>query len=484
MAAISSLLLCTRTRYLVPVSLPKLVVVHKNEADVIIIDCISVKNKTLNSQPNVPVVDGWIFVDMERALVVLTLSIALIGFQEVVSFQQMKSSRICLHRCQFPPNGTRRMLLFVSSGSNKKNEPTVSSTRRLLDGVLDRVDRTLSYKTVVSMPSTIQKNGQLDGTLDEIIASVRDISSARSDELPDVSSDRIESLVSGSVTRSLQTLSANSVVLAVDSLANVGNHVDYSNNPTITTTALAHSLWSYVLRPGMDSAIDATAGNGGDSVTIAKMLFPQYVDVTNNLDTSGESEIDTKSQLIAIDVQESACRNTTERLAAVLPSSLLRNNVRILHSSHAILPVPKDSSSIALIVYNLGFLPGSKTKDSVTTSTTSTIASLANAARILRNGGMLSVATYPRTSKEEDIAVRAFMEGLALFSSATQSWSEYIQNVAFDGSSATPQILRDQLEGALREVYEDDRKKKWRVTEHKKLGRLDAPILFTAVRIM
>jgi Putative rRNA methylase len=457
---------------------------HKNEDDVVIIIVYIIRLPVTVKQTNVSVVDGWIFVDMERVLAVLTLSIALIGFQkEVVSFQQMESSRICLHRCQFPPNGTRRMLLFVSSGSNRKNEPAVSSTRSLLDGVLDRVDRTLSYKTIVSTPS-IRKNGQLDGTLDEIIASVREISSACSDERPDVSSDRIDCLVKGTVSRSLQTLSStNSVMSDLDFQDSIGSHVDYSNNPTITTTALAHSLWSYVLRPGMDSAIDATAGNGGDSVTIAKMLFPQYVDLTKNLDTSEES-IDTKSQLIAIDIQESACRNTTERLAALLPSSLLRNNVRILHSSHATLPVPNDSSSIALIVYNLGFLPGSKTKDSVTTSTTTTITSLSNAARILRNGGMLSVATYPRTNKEEDIAVRAFMEGLALFSSATQSWSEYIQNVAFDGSSATPQILLDQLEAALREVYEDDRKKKWRVTEHKKLGRLDAPILLTAVRIM
>jgi Putative rRNA methylase len=429
---------------------------------------------------------------MKCTIFVIALSIASIVLQEVVSFQQMKSFRTCLRRCLYPPlpKGSRRIWcgrtsLFSSSDSNKDELP-LSSTRRLLNGVLDRVDRSLSYKTIASAPS-VQKNVQLDDTVDEIISSVRDVSSDCVAERPDTNSDRIDSLVSGIVRRSLQTLSSsNSLLTEVSSQPNFVRPIDYNNNPTISTTALAHSLWSYVLQPGVDSAIDATAGNGGDSVTIAKMLFPRYVVASSSSDKSEESElsVDTKSHLIAIDIQESACRNATERLSALFPPRLLRNNFQIYHASHATLPVPNDSSSIALIAYNLGFLPGSKTKDSVTTSTATTIASLANAARILRNGGMLSVATYPRTNREEDIVVRAFMEALALFSSTTQSWSEYIQNVEFNKSSATPQILRDLLEDALREVHEDDRKKKWRVTEHKKLGRLDAPILFTAVRIM
>ena len=47
----------------------------------------------------------------------------------------------------------------------------------------------------------------------------------------------------------------------------------YLLNPAINPTALAHHMWSHALRPNIDTAIDATCGNGNDSVAIASMLF-------------------------------------------------------------------------------------------------------------------------------------------------------------------------------------------------------------------
>lgn len=47
----------------------------------------------------------------------------------------------------------------------------------------------------------------------------------------------------------------------------------YRGSPTITHTALAHSLWSSILQPHVDTAIDATCGNGHDSIALARMLF-------------------------------------------------------------------------------------------------------------------------------------------------------------------------------------------------------------------
>jgi Putative rRNA methylase len=389
--------------------------------------------------------------------------------------------------------------LHSQSFDNDSSEKTRQTTKRLLSGVLDRLDRSLSYKANISKPTTVQStvNINVDDSIREIIADVRKESLNTNVERVIFDSDQVNVLLHGVMDRSLQTISSTNVKNDVNtersSISPVhtnnqkngsGPPVDYSNNPTITTTALAHSLWSYTLRPGIDTAIDATAGNGGDSVAIARLLFPSYIDTATHKDDVDEtlepsSATISQSQLFVIDIQEAACHNTTEKLSAVLPPQVLQNNVRVCHASHATLPIPNDTSSIALVVYNLGFLPGSKSKDLVTTTTTSTVASMAHAATLLRLGGMLSVTTYPRTNHEEDTAVRAFMEGLALFSSMTQSWSEYI----LESTNVQSPLVRDQLAMTLRQVYEDNPLQKWRVTEHKKLGRIDAPILFTAIRI-
>ena len=269
----------------------------------------------------------------------------------------------------------------------------------------------------------------------------------------------------------ITTSDSSSVITAQDVAKN------YGNNPTITTTALAHSLWSSVLRKDIDTVIDATAGNGGDCIALARMLFSSaFGDIKSSAD---EVTVTTsQAQLLAVDIQEQACHNTFKKLATMLPGHIMRDNVQVLHTSHAPLPLPRDTSSVALVVYNLGFLPQSaENKDHVTTTET-TIASLADAALLLRIGGVLSVMTYPRTNKEEDFAVRSFLEGLALFTSVTQSWETYVQHL--DCSAA----LHERLAVTLQHVLEEGGSKQtWRVHEHKKLGWVDAPILLTATRI-
>ena len=132
-----------------------------------------------------------------------------------------------------------------------------------------------------------------------------------------------------------------------------------------------------------------------------------------------------------------------------------------------------------------------------------TITSMGNAISLLRIGGMLSVTTYPRTNHQEDNAVQIFMETLALFSSQSQSWMEYLEDVPLhhhqhhhkdddddednmstnDRNSDSTTEVREHLIQTLEQVHDDNPYQKWRVTQHKKLGRIDAPILFTAVRI-
>ena len=409
-------------------------------------------------------------------------------------------------------------LTLLSVSDERTNETPSSSssstTSQLLNGVFARIDRTLSYKTEQSRSendgnSKAVTDKDVTEALQDIASNIREKGSKPSLDI--TSKETVNEMMKNVETRSIQTIESSGTPKTrstADADSDVQHqhqkHPDYSTNPTITTTALAHSLWSYVLRPGVDIAIDATAGNGYDSFAMAKMLFPQYVipqnssekdDITDSNSSTGA----TRSMLYAIDVQLTACQNTTERLSSILPPHIMSNHVQIWHTSHETLPILNDSNNVALIVYNLGFLPGSHSKGndkSITTKTITTITSMGNAISLLRIGGLLSVTTYPRTNHQEDNAVQVFMETLALFSSQTQSWTKYLEcvhlhnynndnedkddnsNVAFSSID-----VRDHLIQTLQQVYDDNPYQKWRVTQHKKLGRIDAPILFTAVRI-
>jgi Putative rRNA methylase len=255
----------------------------------------------------------------------------------------------------------------------------------------------------------------------------------------------------------------------------------YGKNPTVSMLALAHSLWSHVVRPNTDTVIDATAGNGGDSAVLAALLFPSASDVGSLNQANGAAAPPCYAQLVSIDVQSAACQNTTLKLKQLLPDATFRNHVNVLHTSHAPLPLPRNTTSVALVVYNLGFLPQAVESKHYTTLTETTIASIADAALLLRMGGMISVMTYPRTNREEALAVHAFLEGLALFSSDTISWETYILNLSPESYSLD---LRERLLATLRYVFDEGgREQTWRVHEHKKLGWVDAPILLTATRI-
>jgi hypothetical protein len=259
----------------------------------------------------------------------------------------------------------------------------------------------------------------------------------------------------------------------------------YRDNPAIANTALAHSLWASVLRPNIDSAIDATCGNGYDSVVIAKMLFPTTVDINADFDS------DSRSHLLCIDIQQQACDNTTQRLVDALgiQQDRMKHHVQVLQTSHAPLPRPNDSSSVGLVVYNLGWLPNSA-KEYVTLMD-STLSSLVDAFLLVRVGGMVSVMTYPKSNWREDVAVRALLECVALLSSNVVSWTDYLDQLevskpkdddddSVDNSIEIKQLVKESME---RVTELGDSYQSWRVSEHRRLGMDRAPILLTAMRI-
>lgn len=148
--------------------------------------------------------------------------------------------------------------------------------------------------------------------------------------------------------------------------------------------SLAHSLWKGILSRG-DLAIDATAGNGHDSLVLATLGATLYT----------------------LDIQEKALQATKERLAPY-------EDVHYFLQSHASFPpLPKEPK---LIIYNLGYLPGGD--KALTTKLTSTLESLTLATRLLAPGGMITLMCYsghPEGAKEE--------EALLTFSFALQEWT-------------------------------------------------------------
>lgn len=134
----------------------------------------------------------------------------------------------------------------------------------------------------------------------------------------------------------------------------------------------AHDFWQKYLTKGMH-VIDATAGNGKDSLLLAKSILTS---------TSG--------WLWTIDIQKIALENSKKLLREELSLDLF-NRISFLEQSHA--TFPENLPPINLIVYNLGYLPGGD--HAITTKTPTTLQSLKAALLLLTSGGYLSITLYP-----------------------------------------------------------------------------------------
>lgn len=134
-------------------------------------------------------------------------------------------------------------------------------------------------------------------------------------------------------------------------------------------TSIAHHVLGTHLRDG-DSAIDATAGNGFDTVFLASKV--------------GES-----GRVHAFDIQAEAIANARKRV----DSAGLGNRVTWHQADHGLLASLLPSGHFAAVVFNLGYLPGGE--HSTTTRTPSTLAAIHAAALCLRPEGLLSVLCYP-----------------------------------------------------------------------------------------
>ena len=152
-------------------------------------------------------------------------------------------------------------------------------------------------------------------------------------------------------------------------------------------TEMAHQLVAARIKK-RNSAIDATAGNGHDTLFLAQ--------------TVGNG-----GKVFAIDLQEEAIEATRERIEA----SDFAKPVEYFCHDHAemkdIIP-PGKHGKIKAIMFNLGYLPGGD--KSATTTWPSTLKAIRAGLDLLREGGLLTIVVYPGHSagKQEAIALDKF----------------------------------------------------------------------------
>ena len=132
---------------------------------------------------------------------------------------------------------------------------------------------------------------------------------------------------------------------------------------------MAHRRVAEVVAPG-DRVIDATAGNGHDTVILAERV--------------GATGI-----VVAFDVQTEALASTGRRLEA----AGYLDRVKLVQASHVEISRHAECSSVAAIMFNLGYFPGGDHE--VITETAETLKALDAALVALKRGGVLTVVCYP-----------------------------------------------------------------------------------------
>ena len=118
-----------------------------------------------------------------------------------------------------------------------------------------------------------------------------------------------------------------------------------------------------------DLCIDATAGNGNDTLLLCQLVGEQ-------------------GKVIAFDIQEQAVANTRKRLE----ESGVSKQAEVLLESHTNMSRYAEPDSVSCIVFNFGYLPGGD--HALATKKDSSIEAIREGLPLLKKGGMMSLCIY------------------------------------------------------------------------------------------
>ena len=136
----------------------------------------------------------------------------------------------------------------------------------------------------------------------------------------------------------------------------------------INALKLAHAFVRSRVREG-DLCVDATAGNGGDTALLAKLVGPGGC-------------------VHAFDIQRAAIDRTAERLR----EAGLLERCALHHVGHQSMDAFVQPDSAACIMFNFGYLPGGD--HSIGTRADTSIMAIEKALRLVKPGGVLSLCLY------------------------------------------------------------------------------------------
>lgn len=162
----------------------------------------------------------------------------------------------------------------------------------------------------------------------------------------------------------------------------------------LSILSYAHKLIEERVSPG-ETAVDATAGNGVDTLFLAKCVGPE-------------------GSVHAFDIQAQALERTRQRLEQEL-GAYAPVPVQLHERSHALMEQtlpPHAKGRVAAVMFNLGYLPGADHQ--TVTMPDSTLSALRQSVEWLRKGGILTIILYTghEGGEQEAAAVRAWAEQL------------------------------------------------------------------------
>lgn len=133
----------------------------------------------------------------------------------------------------------------------------------------------------------------------------------------------------------------------------------------------AHWLAGRAVDPG-GFAIDATVGNGYDTLFLTKAVGPQ-------------------GRVVGFDIQKEALDETRRRVRAEVPDASLR----LVHAGHETMAdhlSESDFRTVDAVMFNLGYLPGGD--HAITTEPETTCRALDTSLDLLRPGGVITIVVY------------------------------------------------------------------------------------------
>jgi predicted methyltransferase len=161
-----------------------------------------------------------------------------------------------------------------------------------------------------------------------------------------------------------------------------------------------------------DTVIDATVGNGYDTLVLA------------------ESAGDT-GHVIGFDIQSAALNSTHQRLL----NAGFDKRVKLLECGHETMS-EVIHEKVSAVMFNLGYLPGNDTKD-IITKPESTLDALKQATHLLKIGGLLTIVLYTGHSGGSQEA-KAVMEWV---SNLDQGAYSVVQYRSMNQKNSPPELI-------------------------------------------